>query len=199
MTIKVKTGETILFPSVGRLNALYAYRPGALIDENANAVIAPGSEPSSWGTPVDINAHAHASRGSPAQDGQVDGRHSQGRAARVQGLLNSEMHQSANSRKDTRPSSQETVSRLRGSKGEETRGAYEGKIYPLILRDDSSRYAWMYFVSHKYDAANAFETFLPDQIVEGTPSEVAMARLDDGEEFKEGKFGKLLKQGPYPR
>ena len=41
VTVKFKTGETLFFPSVGRLNVLYAYRPGALIDENANALIAP--------------------------------------------------------------------------------------------------------------------------------------------------------------
>ena len=58
------TGEKLFFPSVGRLNLLYAYRPDALDDKNANAVIAPGPEPSNRGTPVGINAfhaaHAHA-------------------------------------------------------------------------------------------------------------------------------------------
>ena len=41
--------------------------PGALNDENPNAVIAPGPEPSNRGAPVDINAfhaaHAHAHEG----------------------------------------------------------------------------------------------------------------------------------------
>ena len=64
VTIKFKTGETLLFPSVGRLNFLYAYRPGTLNNENANAIIARGPEPSNRGTPVDINAfhaaHVHA-------------------------------------------------------------------------------------------------------------------------------------------
>ncbi|CAM9345652.1 unnamed protein product [Ascophyllum nodosum] len=45
VTVEFKTGETLFFPSVGRLNFLYAYRPVALNDENANAVIAPGPEP----------------------------------------------------------------------------------------------------------------------------------------------------------
>ena len=31
-----------------------------------------------------------------------------------------------------------------------------GKKYPMIIRDDYSRYAWMYFISHKSDAADAF-------------------------------------------
>ena len=46
VTVKFQTDETVFFPLVGRLNFLYAYRPGALNKENANAVIAPGPEPS---------------------------------------------------------------------------------------------------------------------------------------------------------
>ena len=46
---------------------MYAYRPGALNDENINAVITPGTEPSNQGTPEAINAfhatHAHANKG----------------------------------------------------------------------------------------------------------------------------------------
>ena len=67
VTVEFKTGETVFFPSVGRLNFLYAYCPVALIDENTNAVIAPRPEPSNRGTPADINAfhaaHAHAYEG----------------------------------------------------------------------------------------------------------------------------------------
>ena len=106
VTVKFKTGETLFFPSVGRLNFLYANRPGALDDENANAVVAPGPEPGNRGTPVDINAfhaaHTHAHEESPAQGGQADGYHPQGRAARMQGLHNGEGHQDASSLEDTR-------------------------------------------------------------------------------------------------
>ena len=60
----LSTGDTLFFPSVGRLNLLYAYRPGMLVDENTNGTIAPGLTPSNRDTPVDINdfhvAHAHA-------------------------------------------------------------------------------------------------------------------------------------------
>ena len=30
------------------------------------------------------------------------------------------------------------------------------KKYPMIIRDDYSRYTWMHFISHKSDAANTF-------------------------------------------
>ena len=61
------TGDTLFFPSVGRLNFLYAYRPGMLFDETTNSTIARGLSPSNRDTPVDINdfhvAHAHAHEG----------------------------------------------------------------------------------------------------------------------------------------
>ena len=61
------TGERLFFPSVGRINFLYAYRPNALVDETANATITPGPMPKNHDTPTDINdvhvAHAHAREG----------------------------------------------------------------------------------------------------------------------------------------
>ena len=67
VTVCFSTGDTLLFPSVGRLNFLYAYRPGLLFDETANATIAPGLSLSNRDTPVGINdfhlAHAHAHGG----------------------------------------------------------------------------------------------------------------------------------------
>ena len=51
----------------------------------------------------------------------------------------------------------------------------------------------MHFVSHKSDAADAFEKFLADLRVEGIPSEVVVVRSDDGE-FNKGKFGKLCRE-----
>ena len=67
VTVLLSTGDTLFFPSVGRLNFLYAYRPGMLVDETANAAIAPGLTPSNRDTPVDINdfhvTHDHAQEG----------------------------------------------------------------------------------------------------------------------------------------
>ena len=69
-----------------------------------------------------------------------------------------------------------------------------GNKYPMIVRDDFSRHVWVYFVSHKHDAASAFEKLLADLRVEGTPSEVVIVRSDDGGELVEGKFGKLCRE-----
>ena len=67
VTVFFSTRDTIFFPSVGRLNFMYAYRPGILVDETVNATIAPVPTPSNHDTPVDINdfhvAHARAHEG----------------------------------------------------------------------------------------------------------------------------------------
>ena len=52
----------------------------------------------------------------------------------------------------------------------------------MIIRDDYSRYAWMYFISHKSDAADAFAKFLSDLRIEGIPSDVVVIRSDYGGE-----------------
>ena len=54
--VKFKFGEDHFFPSVERLKILYAYRQGAVMDENTKGKLAPGPAPSNRGTPVDINA-----------------------------------------------------------------------------------------------------------------------------------------------
>ena len=58
-----------------------------------------------------------------------------------------------------------------------------GNKYPMMVRDDFSRHAWMYFISHRHDAASAFEKVLGDLRVEGTPSKVVIVISDDGGEF----------------
>lgn len=36
------------------------------------------------------------------------------------------------------------------------------KEYPMIIRDDDSRYIWICFIFHKFDAADVFARFLSD-------------------------------------
>ena len=69
-----------------------------------------------------------------------------------------------------------------------------GNKYPMIVKDDYSRYTWMYFISHKCDAADTFAKFSSDLRLEGIPSKVVVIRSDDGGEFSEGKFGKLCRE-----
>ena len=66
---------------------------------------------------------------------------------------------------------------LRGKKNVASMGSNK---YPMIVRGDFSRHAWMYFVSHKYDPASTFENFLASLKVKGTPSEFVIVRSDDG-------------------
>ena len=64
----------------------------------------------------------------------------------------------------------------------------------MVIKDDFSRYAWLYFISHKSNAAEAFEQFLADLRVEGILSEVVVVRSDNGGEFNQGEFGQLCRE-----
>ena len=55
-----------------------------------------------------------------------------------------------------------------------------GKRYIMLLKDDFSRYAWVYFLEHKSEAADAFRKFLADVRVDGVPSKVEIVRSDNG-------------------
>ena len=60
------------------------------------------------------------------------------------------------------------------------------KRYTLIVRDDLSRYTWVYFMRPKSDAAELFEQFLADTRADGVPSEVVIVRSDGGGQFRRG-------------
>ena len=195
VTMSFSTSDTLFFPSVGRLNFLYAYRPGMLVDETTNATIAPELSPRNRDTPVDINdfhvAHAHAHEGALRKTAKKMGVTLEGKlhecngcsmAKRIRMSIPSEMH----CREDKRLS--RVFVDLGGKKHVTPMG---GNKCPMIMRDDVSLYAWLYFISHKSDAAEAFKQFLADLRIEDIPSEVVVVRSDNGGEFNQGEFGQL--------
>ena len=180
VTVFFSTGDTLFFPSVGRLNFLYAYRPGMLVDETANATIAPGLTPSNLDTPVDINdfhvAHAHAHEGALRNTAKqmgvtLEGKLHECKCCSMAKGIRMSIPSKTHSREDMRLS--RVLVDLGGKKRVTSMG---GNKYPMIIRDDFSRYAWLYFISHKYDAAEAFKQFLADLRVEGILSEVVAVR-----------------------
>ena len=64
----------------------------------------------------------------------------------------------------------------------------------MVIKDGFSRYAKLYIIFHKSDAAEAFKHFLADLKVEGIPSEVMVVRSDNGGEFTQGEFGQLRRE-----
>ena len=183
VTLFFSTGDTLFFPSVGRLNFLYAYRPGMLVDETANATTAPGLSPSNRDTPVDINdfrvAHAHVHEGALRKTAKQMGVTLEVKLHECKGCLLAEgirmsIPSKTHCREDKRLSrvfvdlgGKKHVTSMRGNK------------YPtMIIRDDFSRYAWLYFISHTSDTAEAFKQFLADLRVEGIPSGVVVVRSD---------------------
>ena len=192
------TGEKLFFSSVGRLNFLYAYRPNALVDQTANATIAPGPMPNNHDTPTDINdfhvAHAHAHEGALRKTAKQMGI-----------ILVGEMHECKGcslAKRIRMPIPSKTSNRaverlfrvfldLGGKKHVKSIGR---KKYPMSIRGYYSRYTWMNFISPKSDAADTFAKFISDLRLEGITSEVIVIRSDDGGEFSEGKFGKLCRE-----
>ena len=67
VTVFFTTVETLFFQFIGRLDFLYAYRPGMLVVETTKAIIAPGPTPRNRNIHGNINyihfAHAHVHKG----------------------------------------------------------------------------------------------------------------------------------------
>ena len=68
-----------------------------------------------------------------------------------------------------------------------------GNRYVMLVKGGYSRHAWAHFLKHKSDSGNAFRKFLADTLADGTPSNVAIVRSDNGVEFYNGKFGDVCK------
>ena len=69
-----------------------------------------------------------------------------------------------------------------------------GQWYTLIVRDDCTRFTRVYFLGKKSNTANAFESFLAEVRVDGTPFAVMATRPDNGGEVFGGDFGKLCRK-----
>ena len=69
-----------------------------------------------------------------------------------------------------------------------------GKRYVMIVKDDYSRYSWLYFLERKSDAAEYFRKFLADVRADGVPSTVESVRSDNGGEFYGGEFASVCRQ-----
>ena len=69
-----------------------------------------------------------------------------------------------------------------------------GEKYVRIVKDDFTRYAWVYFLERKSDAADAFRKFVADVRGDGVRSEVERVRSDNGGEFFGGEFGDVCRK-----
>ena len=69
-----------------------------------------------------------------------------------------------------------------------------GKRYVMLVKDYFSLYAWVYFLKHKSDAADAFRKVLAYVRANGVPSKVEIVRSNNGGEFFGGEFGEVCKQ-----
>ena len=136
-----------------------------LVDENANATIAPGPTLSNRDTPVDINdfheGELHECKGC-----------SMAKRIRMSILPKTD-------NREYRKLSRVFVD-LDGKKHVTSVGKGKG---PMIVRGDFSRCVWVYFVFQTHDATEAFKKFLADRRIVKIPSEVVVVRSGDGGEF----------------
>ena len=58
----------------------------------------------------------------------------------------------------------------------------------MIVKDDFTRRAWIYFLRNKSDAGSAFRSFLASVRADGIPSLVEIVRSDNGGEFSRGEL-----------
>ena len=152
-----------------------------LVDETANATIAPGLASSKRDTIVDIIdfhvAHTHAHEGALRKTAKQVGVTLEGKLHECKSCSIAERtacpsHSTkTNSRGDKRLS--RVFVNLGGNKNVTSMG---GNKYPRIISDGFLRYAWLYFISHRSDTTKAFKQFLADLRVKGIPSEAAVVR-----------------------
>ena len=63
-----------------------------------------------------------------------------------------------------------------------------GKHYPMIVKDDFTRRAWMYFLRSKSDAGSAFQSLLASVRADGIPSLVRLLDLTMEGSFSGGSL-----------
>ena len=199
VTLKLKGGETVFFPLVGKLCHQYGYRPeaaGSMVD-TACATIAPGKAKAPT-TPTDINilhctfGHTHEAllKKTATQHGiAYSGELHKCRGCSMAKGLRKPIARSTHTRAAKKL--QRGFVDLSGPMAVQS---IVGKRYTLIVRDDCTRFTRAYFFRHKSDAASAFESFLAEVRADGIPSTVMAVRSDNGREFFGGAFGELCRK-----
>ena len=199
VTLKLKGGDTLFFPLVGKRCRQYGNRPeaaGSMVD-TACATIPPGKAKDPT-TPTDINI-LHCTFGhtygvllkkTATQQGIAysGGLHEYRGCSMAKGLRKS-IARSTHTRADKKL--QSVFVDLSGPMTVQSIG---GKRYTLSVRDDCTRSTRVYFLRHKSDAASAFESFLAEVRADSTPSAVMAVRSDNGREFFGGAFGELCRK-----
>ena len=153
-----------MFPLSGALFSLYGYRVDSSSGENACAVLAPEQPRNKSATNINdfhcVAGHSHEVllRKTAGQQGIVlEGELLECKECSLVKGLRKGIKQFTHARADKKLG-RDFVD-LSGPKVVESIGR---KRHTLIVRDDFSRYTWVYFMRHKSDAAEMFKQFLAD-------------------------------------
>ena len=195
IVVKLKSERSIVFPLTGNLYSIYGYRVDCSIRGDACAVLAPGKLPSK--PVVNINdyhcaaGHSHEAllrKTAEQQRVVLELKLLECKGCSMAKGLRRGIKQSTHTRADKKL--ERVFVDLSGPKMVKSDG---GRRYTLIVRDDFSRYTWVYFMRHKPDAAETFKQFLSDTRADGVPSQVVTVRSDGGGGFCGGNFGELCR------
>ena len=159
VVVRLKPRRSIVFPFSGTLCSPYGSRVDYSSMEIACAVFAPGQLPNK--SAININdfhcAAGHSQevllRKTAEQQGMVlEGEMLKCRGGSMAKGLRKGMKQSTHTRENNEL--RRAFVESSGPKAVESLGR---KRFTLIVRDDFSRYKWVYFMRHKSDAAELFE------------------------------------------
>ena len=191
IVVKLKSERSIVFPLNGNLNSLHGYRIDCIIKGDAC------TRPGKIAKQVNTNdyhlaaGHSHEAlfRKTAEQQGIVlEGKLLECKGCSMAKGLRQGIKQSTHTRADKK-----LVRAFVDVSGPNVVKSHEEMRCTLTVRDDLSRYTWVYFMRHKSDAAETFKQFLSDTRAFGVPSQVVTVRFDGGGEFCWGKFGDLCR------
>ena len=199
ITLKLNGGETMFFPLVGKLYRQYGYRPeavGSMVD-TACTTIAPGKAKAPT-TSIDINilhctfGHTHEillKKMTTQQGIAYSGELHECRECLMAKVLQKPSARSTHARAAKKL--QRIFVDLSGPMAVQS---IREKRYPLIERDDCTRFTRVYLLRHKSDAASAVESFLAEVRADDTPCAVMVVRSDNGRNVFGGVFGELFRK-----
>ena len=206
VVVRLKSERSIVFPLTGNPYSLYGYLVDCSSRGDACAVLAPRKLPTE--PVVNINDYRCAARHShetllrktaKQQRVVLEGKLLECEGCSMAKGLRRDIKQSTHTRADKKLG--RVFVDFSGPKMVKSDG---GKRFTLIVRDEFSRYTWVYFMRHKSYAAETFKQFISDTRADGVPLQLVTIRSDGGGEVCGGSLAAyvdrdaLNKNSPRP-
>ena len=195
IVFKLESERSIVFPLTGNLHSLYGYRVDCSTRVDACTVLAPGKLPNK--PDANMNdyhcAAGHSHEALLRKNAEQQGIVLEGKLLECKGCSMAKgLHRGI--KQSTRTRAGKKLERVFVDlSGPMVVKSHRGKRYTIIVRDDISRYMWVYVLRRKSDAAETFKQFLSETRAGDVPSQVVTVRSAGGGEICGGKFGDLCR------